>query len=308
MRSASIYMSNLIRNTIWPSFSVNLKSKRAKDNYFSVMCMICDYTKRDFLDITHAQAQKYFDSLLVFNTNKKRLALSTIQSRLSMLCSMAAHIEDNRELFNIDDFYTNIYIHINIPETSDYLKPDDIPSLDELNAILDASSDDPMMYLIFAMVIKCGLAAGEICKIKKEHIVEDKKGRFCVEIHEKTKTRYVKLPEDVVSIFLDYMKPSGDYLFYNKKGLNLKVRNLEAYVRKYVSEAGVLKKYTIQDVRNAAICYLKASGADDMAVAEYVGVEGRWMYRYDKVLEELDMQAVDFSRIRIINKSKEDTR
>lgn len=300
MRPASKYMSDTTSKTIWSSFSINLKSTRTKDNYYSTLCMICDFTKCDFLDITRSQAQNYFDSLLEPRGDKKRLSLTTVQSRLSMLSSIATYIEENKKNFNLDNSFSNIYLYINLPELSDYLKPDNIPTIKELNSILKASSSDPMMYLIFALVIKCGFTASEVCKIKQSHVVEDKAGRFCVEIHEKNKTRYVKLSEDLVKIFLDYPKPSGEYLFYNARGLNLKVRNLELYVRKYVSLAGVSKNYTLQDIRNAAICYLKASGVDDISVSKYVGVEGRWMYRYDYVLEELNFQAVDMSKIRIL--------
>lgn len=299
MSIESKYLSDTIKEYIWPTFSMGLKTKRARDNYYSVLCMICNYTKRDFLDITYTQAQEYFDYLLISNNKKKRLALSTVQSRLSMLNSFAKYIVENKKNLNIDRPYTNIYMYINIPEYDNYIKPDDIPSIEELNKLLEVSSDNNMMYLIFALVIKCAFSTSEICKMKESHIVEDLSGRFCVEINEYNKIRRVKLPDDIVGIIKDYMKykPAGEYLFYNKKGLNLKVRNLESYCKKYMKMAELKKAYTLQDIRNAAICYMKSSGASDDSIAKYIGVDGRWMYRYDCVLEELDLQAVDYSKI-----------
>jgi site-specific recombinase XerD len=304
MREASIYMSELFVNKIWPDFSKDkLKNKRAHQNYYSIVCMLCDNAKSDFLDLSPALAQSYFDSLTTQKPKKRRIALSTIQSRLSAMRSISSYILENREKYDISTSYTNVFLFIDIPPLDENVKREDIPTVKELNDILISSSEDAMMFLIFSMVIRCGFAASEICKMKVSQICEDAANNFSVTFHEKNRTRYVKLPEDVVMVLLDYrrfIKVSQEYMFYNKKGHVLKVRNLETLVRKYVSLAGVSKYYTIQDIRNAAVCYMKASGADDISIANFIGIEARWMYRYDYVVKELDMQPVDLVKLRIL--------
>lgn len=303
MRKPSVYLSDQFLLHIWPEYSLKLMNKRTRENYFSIVCMICDYTKTDFLELTHVQARSYFDSLLAHQPGKRRVALSTISSRLSALRSVSTYIVENKDRYNIDENYTNVFLYIDLPENSEYLDKEDIPTIKELDKLLIAASDNPMMYLIFALVIRCGFTAGEVCKMKVSQICEDAANRFSVVFHEKNRTRYVKIPDDVVPILMNYKKfipNTSEYMFYNKRGYVLKVRNLETLVNKYVSKAG-LSNYTIQDIRNAAICYMRASGADELSVADYVGVEARWMYRYDYVIQELDMQPVDLTKIRIIN-------
>lgn len=303
MRRSSNYMSALFKDIIWPEFSKKLTNERAQDNYYSIVCMLCDYTQTDFLEISYAQAKAYFDSLFVPKPNRKRIALSTIQSRLSALRSISSFISENKETYGIPDAYGNVFFYVDIPVLDENVKKEDIPTVKELGTILLAASEDPMMFLIFSMVIRCGFAASEICKMKVSQICEDAANRFSVAFHEKTRTRYVKLPNDVVTVLMDYrkyLKVKQEFMFYNKKGHVLKVRNLESLVRKYVSKGLVSKDYTIQDIRNAAVCHMKASGADDVSTADYIGVEARWMYRYDDVIKELDMQPVDLVKLRIV--------
>lgn len=298
IRVQSVFMSDLFVNAIWPQFSMKLKNKRTVENYFSIYCMICDKAGCDFLDLNHAQVQDYFDSL-----RDEGLSKTTILSRLSAMRSISDFIISKKTTFGLPEDYHNVFYHIRVDFPDEMIKRTDIPSMQELNDILLAADGDMLMKLIFSMVIRCGFTASEVCKMKVSQIREDADGRFCVVFQERDKIRYVKLPEDVVDILMMYKKQlplSAEYMFYNKKNFVLKVRNLETLVRKYVRKAGISKDYTIQDIRNGALCYMKAFGAKDADIADYVGIEERWMYRYDKVVDELNLQPVDLVKIRII--------
>lgn len=306
MRSPSQYMSDFFINDIWPVYASRLTNKRTKENYFNIVCAFCDYIENDFLDVTVSQAKDYFDSIQKYIPNKKKISNNTIQCRLSTLRSLSSFIVENKDKLKIPDEYINVFLYIDVPEVDEYIRKEDIPSIKELNKLLQVVSDDNnlMMHLILAMVIRCAFTASEICKMRVSQIIEDSDNRIAVVFKEKDKERFVKLPEDVVTLLLNYRKQiplSADHMFYNKKNFVLKVRNLESLVRKYVKMAGLSKEFTIQDIRKAAVCYMKASGADDVSISKMIGVEGRWMYRYDRVIEELDLQPVDLAKIRIIH-------
>lgn len=304
MKKSSTYLSDKFNTFIWPAFKNKLKNNHSKENYYSIICMICEDAKKDFLELEYKYVKSYFDSLTdATKIKQKKLSEKTIQSKLSALRSVASYIEKNKELYEVPN-YDNVFRFIENPKNNDvYFKKEDIPSQNELLKLLTISTDNMMAHLIFAMVIKCGFTASEICDMKLSQIYEDAAGRFCVKFTEKDGTRYVKLPEDVVLILLEYKKTIPDssiYLFYNKWKKKLQIRSLETLVNKYVKEADLTKNYTIKDLRNAAINMMLKAGADQTSVASYVGVDGRWLYRFDNVVKELDSQPVDKVKFKIL--------
>ena len=75
---------------------------------------------------------------------------------------------------------------------------------------------------------------------------------------------------------------------------------MERRYQKYVYH-GEEVEYTLQALRNGAITIMLKSGAPDIEVANYAGIDFNWIKRYNLAAEILSKTAVDYANIRIIN-------
>ena len=96
----------------------------------------------------------------------------------------------------------------------------------------------------------------------------------------------------------------SEYLFSNKKGNQLRIRDLERLYKKYVLD-NMDQQYTLQDLRNAAVVYMLKGGASSGMVADYINIDYGWMHRYNTAVSKLELAAVDFSNIRIVGTAGE---
>ncbi|SFO68808.1 hypothetical protein SAMN04489757_17110 [Anaerocolumna aminovalerica] len=105
-----------------------------------------------------------------------------------------------------------------------------------------------------------------------------------------------------MSLLVRYVNHTGEreYLFYNKKNSVLRVRSLETLLKNALLKAEIDKPYTLQDIRNASIAYMIHSCAKSNEIADYAGVSDRWIYRYDKIIDELNYAPCDYVHFRMI--------
>ena len=80
--------------------------------------------------------------------------------------------------------------------------------------------------------------------------------------------------------------------------------SLFTYIEKYckicLDNNKIRNKYTLQALRHAGLSYMLAGGAPKDAVANYAGITGRWMTRYDRIITSKTYnQAVNYSIITI---------
>lgn len=300
MRTPCEYLSPQFLE-FWNIFSRSLKNQRTRENYFSSVCLLCEYTKCDFLSLTSYQVQAYFDELTAKSRKEHKPTYKTICSKLAMFHSISEYACTQKDQLNIPVDYKNIFLPIRIPEISEVLSVGDVPTVKEVDKVLIACEKDTMLFCIVTLAFRCGLTASEICSLKPNQFFEDANKNHGIEFHRGKTIRRIKVPEDVMAIITPYVEkcPAGmDYLFYNKRGLPLKVRNLESYFSKALMKAGI-PPLTIQDIRNSSVVYMLRYGADPEKTAEYFGVESRWMYRYAKVVEELSVSPIDLIHIKI---------
>lgn len=304
MLEPSVHMSEKFL-VIWNDFQNKLKTDRAKDNYFSTLCMICNFASKDFLDLTYSDADKYFRMLQEPKSKSKRVKLSTVQGRLSALRSVSSYIKEFESRYDLGEVYENFFFYIKLPEQDVFLKKEDVPTINEVDRLLIAADNNLMMFLIISMVFRCGFTASEICKMTISQLISDPAENYGVEFRERGGTRIVKLPHDVVTILKKYLQtlPVGlnksEFLFHNKRGTKLTVRNLDLYVSELVKEAGLSKPFTIKDIRHATIVHMRKANAKDEDIANCLGLDTRWIFRYDQVVEELKYQPMDLVKIRI---------
>lgn len=301
MREPSIYFSPVFFDYIWPDFSRSLKSRGARSDYFMLCCDICDFAKKDFLLLTENDTQSYFDKLLLLQVEGK-LSLDTINVKFYRLHSISKYISLHQKRYKIH--YFNPFSYVTIPQISKYIDISHVPTIQQMDAILTQAKPDMRLFLILSLIIRCGFTVGEICAMRSESFLCDAGGNYAIRITYRNKTRFVKLPLDIVSLIDDYCASyaiGSNYLFYNNRGNPLRPRDLQRLYLASVTFDESLPKFTLSDLRNGAAAYMLKSGASAKMVADYIGINPGWMHRYDKVLKELQIAAVDYTNIKIVS-------
>lgn len=296
------YLSPLFTGEIWPMFSRSLNTEKSKADYYSVIRDISRYAKKDFLELKEAEAQGYFNHLLILSQNGKQ-SVKTVKVKLARLKSVSNFILRHSYLFDLQQTYLkNPFLRITLPQTEDYLLKKNVPNVEELNDILAKAESDRMLYVILCLMVRCGLSAGEICMLKFEDFVSDSTGHVGIEYCYRNVRRYIKLPDDVLEQIRNYIGDAevsnSAYLFHNKRQNQLRIRDLERLYLKYLP-ADEDPHFTLSDIRNGSAAYMLICGASPSEVADYIGIAPEWMRRFDRVIPELHKAAVDYSNIRI---------
>lgn len=277
---------------IWNIYQETLKSAQSKREYYFALKDVCIYSRKAFLDINHIDAQAYFNYL-----RTTRLKASTITARQAKLRSISNFLIRQANLLDIEYSY-NPFVNINfMPETSFYIDSSHVPDITELDNLLSRASFDPELYLVLALVIKCGLSTGEICQIRMSDFFLDSIGYPYLKIAFKGKSRDIKISSDVVDILNAYanLKCPSTYLFENRNKKPLRVRDLERHYQKLFYDVS----YTLSDIRNGAIAAMLAQGIPQASVAAYLGITPVWLRRFEPHIPEMGLQAIDLNRITI---------
>ena len=291
------YLSDNFVKKIWPHYEMTLKKVRTRKSYFKYISDICNYLKKDFTAIDESEAQNYFSQL----AETKSYEPKYLHLRLSACRSVASYIEKNAQHFNLKN-YLSPFVFVDLPEYSDNIHKSDIPSIKQMNTVLSATEDDIMMFTIISICFRCALTVSEICNLKFSDVVEDDLGRLCFIVKGSKSPRVVKIPDDVKEILFRYVDqyPGEDFLFRNSKNQKLLTRTLQYRLRSIMDRADLSKTFTFQDIRNAAIIYMRQGGVTNADLVKYAGLSSeKWVSRFDGVIDGLDLAPCDYSHISI---------
>lgn len=307
--SKEVVLSDEFINTIWIFFKSKL-SKRTQQEYFAVIKSFVKITGKDPLKITQQACEQYVTYLRT-RMESNRLSYTTALMRVSVMRTLCEYIKYTMNEKGYD--YINYFNDIFLPDIDKTLKEDMLPSTDELNNLLELTKNnsDSMAFLIFSLIIKCGLTSSEISNLNIEYIVLDINNNICINFPpKKGVSRIIKLPDDISKLIDKYIEANNIYegaVFLNKRHTRLKVRDAERILNKYIligQENGLIKKhFTMQSMRHASIQYMLKGGASEQAVANYTGITTKWMSRYRRVVNSaLLADAADYNIIEIRDK------
>lgn len=274
MRKPSIYMSEQIKDDLLPKYLCTLKTEATRERYQNVICLYCDYMQQDFLDSTEADIMSYFE-YLKNRVREKTMTQKTMLANISCLKCFGDYVQ-----LHTHGEFVNYFAKIIRPVIDTDNVMEHVPSLRELDMLLDVASEDHMYYTILSLVIKCALSASQVLSLTKKRIVM-REGRVALFFPTKSiykEDLYVPLPEDVADILLSYVEnhlPFCDewgHLFYNKWQRPLTMRNLDVAIAKLYQKCGTGRTYTMQELRNASILYMLSNGAKPCDVADYTGL------------------------------------
>lgn len=289
----SKFVSEKFDSIYYGKLAPGYKTDKTKKTYYAVVCSVCEFCECDFFILEAGKVQEYFDSI-------SKLSPKTISFRLGILRSIAGFMAENANELGISP-YVNPFISTKTAGYDTYLKQTDIPSVKQIDKLLCACEDDPQLFLIVSIFIRCGLTMADMTSLKKTMVGEDLNGRVFFKFTNKFGTRYVKVPDDVAPLLRNHsvVHPMG-YLFLNADSKPLGRRTIESLLAGASKKAGLKKTITARDLRNFSIAYMLKGHASADSVSEYVDVEGTWIFRYNQVLDQLDGAPCDYSHIRII--------
>ena len=301
MREPSIYFSDTFFNGIWISFSATLRASKTRNDYFTLLCEICDFCKKDFLELEPADGKAFFDSL--FERNKKgELRKSTISVHFYKLNSICNYIIENGTRYNITSFQ-NPFSSLCDVSFDSFLTKEHVPDIEMMDKILSMCKADLQLYAAVALIVRCALTSSELCKIRRDSIIKDAKGNCGIVFKVHNGERYVKVPEDIINLIDQVISsyPSTDgTLFVNTRGRALSIRGLQRLYNKYVYFGDDEYCYNMSDIRNGSIAFFLAHDAIERdAIADYVDISKGWLIRYANVIPDLEQAPVDLVNIRI---------
>ena len=276
MRKPSEYMSDTFINEYFPAFCETVKAERTKNEYFSALCLYCDYIRKDFCEQTMDDAHRYsaYLSTRIINGSFSK---TTFVTRISCYRKVEEFI---RDIYG-EELCARCWAKIQMPALDSSISNERVPALEDIDELLDISKKEGFMwYVIISLVLKCALTASEIVHLTKENIIIEKdslyiylpttKGGFNNNFQEQ---RYLKMPDDMKDLFLSYIKtlpPDSPGFFYNKSGRPLTIKNIDDALKRMYD--GKSKRYTIKDIRTRGILEMLSSTDNPQAVGEYVGL------------------------------------
>ena len=300
----SQFISEQFLEDIFPLFCGQLQNKRTKNNYYNAVSAICDFCEKDFLSLNPDDIRRYFSALrngTLRTATGFHFSSNTISVRLSCLRSIGTFIEETGGYWGLEEWESPLKYFV--PEDTPDIELSDIPSLHDINCILEAATDI-RMRLILMLVLRCGLTSTEIVELTPKQFFVDSENRMGIVFKERNEERYVKIPDEDVrpelTLYLSSVPGTAPAVFLNSRGTPLSAVVLQRMVKNLMIRAGVTPLWTLQDLRNACACHLLASGAAPTEVAYQLGIQPRWMHRYENAVEELELQPCDYSRIRVL--------
>lgn len=274
MRKPSEYMSKTFINDIYPAFASSLKAQRTREEYFAMICLYCDFLKKDFMEQTMSDALRY-------NRYLSNRVLNGSFSTTSMVTRIACYrkIEDYLRDTYGEDFCERCWGKIQMPALESSISEKQIPTVEDLDELLNlAKSEGLMWYVIISLVIKCALTASEIVNFKRENLISEHDNLYVYFPQKGNRNfqerRYLKMPDDMKELFVSYMAtldPGSEHFFFNKKGRPVSLKNIDdALARMYARSDH--KRYTIKDIRTRGILEMLSATDNPQAVADYVGL------------------------------------
>ena len=297
------YLSDTTKQ-VFDDFKHSLKSEKSQKEYYYIINAFCSYCGKDYLVADANDFKGYFESLET-GAAIGNISTKTICTRYAVMINFSAYIVSHAQDYGITSF-VNYMIKVKKPGVSINIRPQSIPSLEQLDQIYTAAQTDYAMYCIIALVNKCALTVEQICKLKLQNFIIDSEMNCGMLFpYQYSADKYVKLPDDVRDILNEYVNDirnsPTEFLFCNAKGGQLTPRVLQNRMKRIVDMAaeGEQWNFTLQDIRNLSVVLMLKGGAEAEDVASYIGINSKWMQKFDRAVEDFVVAPCDFINISI---------
>ena len=271
MRAFNEYCSEKFKKA-FSAYAVSVRSERTLGEYVSIVNMITSFLGKDFLKITEPDALRYFE-YLQGEVERGNISSGTYNLRTSCMKTIAKFVQEEGLGFE------NPFVRVKRYEADDSIKERFIPTIDELDKIIESASGDPMWFLILCLALRACLTATQITRIRRHNIFVESDGRVIL-FYPKTSTQpkdlWITLPKDVRGLMLSYLETEkGDeegHIFFNEWRNPLSIRNVDKGVKKFVAASGVPHHYSLKDLRSRGVLEMASADIDPEEIGEYAGL------------------------------------
>ena len=252
------------------SFLASQNHSRTAGEYKGCVRSICNFAKKDFLSLSRMDVDDYFIDL-----NNRKLKNSTQRSRYYRLVTLARFVDAKFPGLRLTSYLMSLHFESpSNPEESEKIRRCYMPE-ERFKKLLSAAdeADDVMASLVFSLSYRSGLSASEVCGLRVDQIFRDGEGAGIIHLYDDSyhAERNVFLSSELTKALYDFMdlpkKRKSIFVFLNKYGNPLTLRNLNSLFRKYCMESGLGHNVSFRDLRSAAIVHM-LSGRTSQEVGE----------------------------------------
>ena len=246
------------------SFLASQNHSRTAGEYKGCVRSICNFAKKDFLSLSRMDVDDYFIDL-----NNRKLKHSTQRSRYYRLVTLARFVDAKFPGLRLTSYLMSLHFESpSNPEESEKIRRNYMPE-ERFMKLLSAAdeADDVMASLIFSLSYRSGLSASEVCGLRVDQVFRDGEGSGFIHLYDDSyhAERNVPLDPELCKSLYDYMdlpkRKRSIFIFLNKYGNPLTLRNLNSMFRKYCIGAGLGHDVSFRDLRSSAIVHMFSGGS-----------------------------------------------
>lgn len=296
----SNYFSDEFKNIFEEQIS-EFKSEKTKSVYSSKVSELCDYSKKDFLDINNSDVISFFDAVKMRSNNSKCLWLRIFRS-------VAKNVDAIKDTSLTENFFIPEVIEQDI-----YVDPNKMPSLKSLDVLMAflKDSEDEQLFLILSLLLETGLSINELISLKVGNVAIDTNGSVFLVFEPKVEEgikRYIPLSKNT-ALLLQKEGSKGEItskssaIFLNRKYRTpLQLRTVEKNLKKACLDAGI-ESITLRNLKDIARAAMLKGGASVDSLSHQTGMTKTWFFRLDRLVKELDTAASSYNIIKVDSKN-----
>lgn len=244
---------------------------------------ICEFAEKDFLELMRSDVDSFFlDEIRV-----KKLKRQTVRSNLSRYVGLAAYIDQEISGFGM----SKIFGSLKLPEYTSAMSSRKIVErhllAEDFENLLRAAKEecDDRAVLLFKLANRAALSATEAASLKPSQVFKGPDGAVGLHLYTESyhSERTVFLDKDLGESLLEYMdrpkKKASAFIFVNKHGNPLTVKNLNDIMIKYRNLGKIGKPITFRDLRVSCVTEMMAQGSLE-SVRQRAGLRDARLWEY----------------------------
>lgn len=294
-RMSQNVQQEFVNKELWEKFRKRFKSNTTEASYRSDISELCRFCGKNLKDADRGDVERYY----AFMKNKMdsgRISPLTVTKKFRELHSFLKFAAD--ETGDEAEYRDYFYPYLKNMEKERGLARS-IP-VEDMDALLEAASDDLMAYTILTLMYRAGISSTEIAGLNgaEDFALYGDEGYVLLSGREEP----CYIPEDAWEILMKYMDQRDEHpsLFYNRSGRRLNIMYISRMMKRYCRKAGI-ENYSAEAVRNCCAFNLFSYGASPKQVADQMGRTQQQIRRYRGMSYRgnLRRQADELVKIRI---------
>ena len=281
--------------TVYLTTRVN--SYRSCRQYENLVQRIVDESGKDFLSLTINDVAGFLQKL-----RSKRACYSarTVDGYLATLQAIARFMEDE-----VPGYHSPFRMFSKKAPATFYTEKE-IPERQQVSELLNKAEEEGcwQAFLAITLAYRLALTSAEMVSLTSDNFAR-RGDDIVLTLHPETCTeRTVPVPEDVFALirrFRPHFFSTGGNLFTSTKkpATSLSDRTLRRYIKNLQKDKKPEDQINLLNIRTLGVLELCQANTDVEQVAEFAGIDSRWMFRYEMLAKDRPVCNCDLPNIRI---------